>query len=57
MKFDDILPYLGEFGTYQKRIYFLVCLPALVSAFLTLSPVFILYSPPHRYDPVFSAYG
>ncbi|KAK3776071.1 hypothetical protein RRG08_046738 [Elysia crispata] len=49
MKFDDILEKeAGEFGPYQKRIYVLVCLPAVVAAFLTLLPVFILATPDHR---------
>ncbi|GFR86718.1 organic cation transporter protein [Elysia marginata] len=49
MKFDDILEKkTGEFGPYQKRIYVLVCLPAVAAAFLTLLPVFILAVPKHR---------
>ena len=39
---------LGEFGRYQKLIYFLVCLPAALTAGLTLSSVFTEFSPPHR---------
>ena len=49
MKFDDILEkQTGEFGPYQKRIYVLVCLPAVTAAFLTLLPNFILAAPEHR---------
>ncbi|RUS77365.1 hypothetical protein EGW08_014879 [Elysia chlorotica] len=49
MKFDDILEKeAGEFGPYQKKIYVLVCLPAVIAAFLTLLPVFILAVPKHR---------
>ncbi|GFO36513.1 organic cation transporter protein [Plakobranchus ocellatus] len=49
MKFDDILEQqVGEFGPYQKRIYVLVCLPAVAAAFLSLLPVFILTTPKHR---------
>nr|KAG5711037.1 hypothetical protein BaRGS_013771 [Batillaria attramentaria] len=29
MKFDEVVSVLGEFGPYQKRIYFLLCLPAI----------------------------
>ena len=39
---------LGEFGRYQKLIYFLICLPAALTAGLTLSSVFTEFSPPHR---------
>lgn len=49
MKFDDILEkQVGEFGPYQKKIYVLVCLPAVAAAFLSLLPVFILAVPKHR---------
>ena len=39
---------LGEFGRYQKIIYFLICLPAALTAGVTLSSVFTEFSPPHR---------
>ena len=39
---------LGEFGRYQKVIYFLICLPAALTAGVTLSSVFTEFSPPHR---------
>jgi len=39
---------LGEFGRYQKLIYFLICLPAALTAGVTLSSVFTEFSPPHR---------
>jgi len=39
---------LGEFGRYQKVIYFLVCLPAALTASITLAAVFNNYSPAHR---------
>ncbi|KAK6169202.1 hypothetical protein SNE40_020298 [Patella caerulea] len=48
MKFDDVLKYLGEFGLYQKRIYFLVCLPALANGLFIILTVFILAIPEHR---------
>lgn len=49
MKFDDILQnYVGEFGPYQKRIYVLVCLPAIAAAIFTMIPVFLLATPDHR---------
>ncbi|XP_048258453.1 organic cation transporter protein-like [Haliotis rufescens] len=46
--FDEILTQVGEFGTYQKRLLFLIFLPSAMTAFLTLSGVFTLYIPPHR---------
>ncbi|CRK95296.1 CLUMA_CG008641, isoform A [Clunio marinus] len=50
MNFDDVVPYLcrGDFGKYQKRIYFLLCLPVILSAFHKLSGVFLLAVPDHR---------
>ncbi|XP_041351234.1 organic cation transporter protein-like [Gigantopelta aegis] len=48
MKFDSVFEYIGEFGTYQKRIYFLVCLPAISTGIQMLMAVFILNVPDHR---------
>lgn len=48
MGYDDVFPYLGEFGRYQKRIYFLVCLPAISCAFHKLAGVFLLAKPDFR---------
>ncbi|XP_046345229.1 organic cation transporter protein-like [Haliotis rufescens] len=48
MKFDEILKDVGEFGPYQRRVYFLVCLACITSAFQTLLPVFILDMPSYR---------
>lgn len=48
MKFDDILKRLGEFGPYQRRIYFLLCLPAISCALHKLVWVFVGAVPPHR---------
>ncbi|KAK3792215.1 hypothetical protein RRG08_035972 [Elysia crispata] len=49
MKFDDILEkHIGEFGAYQKTIYFLVSLPAVTEVIKILLPVFILATPKHR---------
>ena len=39
---------LGDFGLYQKWIYFLVCLPAALTAGITLSSVFTADIPLHR---------
>ncbi|KAH9508656.1 hypothetical protein Btru_049547 [Bulinus truncatus] len=48
MKFDEILAYIGEFGWYQKRVYFILCLPAVLCGIQVLSPVFTLSTPLHR---------
>jgi len=39
---------LGDFGRYQKMIYFLVCLPAALTAGITLASVFTADVPQHR---------
>lgn len=48
MGYDDVFPYLGEFGRYQRRIYLLVCLPAISCAFHKLAGVFLLAKPDFR---------
>lgn len=48
MKFDDILKALGEFGPYQRRIYFLICLPAIGCALHKLVWVFVGAIPKYR---------
>ncbi|PNF24518.1 Organic cation transporter protein [Cryptotermes secundus] len=48
MAYDDILPYLGEFGRYQKRIYLLLCLPAILCALHKLAGVFLQANIKHR---------
>jgi len=48
MNFDEVLIEIGEFGTYQKRIYFLLCLPSINAViFMTIS-VFLMATPDHR---------
>ncbi|KAH8312750.1 hypothetical protein KR044_012635 [Drosophila immigrans] len=48
MGYDDVIAHLGEFGRYQKRIYLLLCLPAIVCAFHKLAGVFLLARPDFR---------
>lgn len=48
MGYDDVITHLGEFGRYQKRIYLLLCLPAIVCAFHKLAGVFLLARPEYR---------
>lgn len=47
--FDDLLEHLGKFGRYQKFLYILVVLPAICSAFPTMTLVFTLGEHNHRY--------
>ena len=49
VNFDDLLKNLGEFGTYQKFIYCLICLPAILCGIYAIIPVFLLGVPEHRY--------
>ncbi|KAL4232572.1 hypothetical protein ACF0H5_007262 [Mactra antiquata] len=48
MKFDDITLMLGEFGKYQKILYYLVCLTGIFTGMQMLSSVFTLAIPDHR---------
>ncbi|XP_011211490.2 organic cation transporter protein [Bactrocera dorsalis] len=48
MSYDDVINYLGDFGKYQKQIYFLLCLPAISCAFHKLAGVFLLARPEFR---------
>ncbi|CAL1546123.1 unnamed protein product [Lymnaea stagnalis] len=48
MHFDDVISELGEFGPYQKKIYFIVCIVILMLSFETFISVFILAIPEHR---------
>ncbi|XP_026805656.1 organic cation transporter protein [Rhopalosiphum maidis] len=48
MTYDDLLHKIGDFGKYQKRIYFFLCLPAISCALHKLAGVFILAKTDHR---------
>ncbi|ESO85014.1 hypothetical protein LOTGIDRAFT_131176 [Lottia gigantea] len=48
MKFDEIIGILGDFGTYQKKLYYIVCTPAISNGMIILTTVFILTIPDHR---------
>lgn len=48
MKFDDILRELGEFGFYQKRLYLLLCIPAISVGCYMMGNIVLLYTPDHR---------
>ncbi|XP_060068370.1 organic cation transporter protein-like [Ylistrum balloti] len=47
-KFEEVLSIIGEFGPYQKRIFFLICIPFIFSAFHMVISVFLLGIPDHR---------
>ncbi|XP_012259249.2 organic cation transporter protein-like [Athalia rosae] len=41
MGYDDVIQHMGDFGRYQRRIYFLLCLPAISCAFHKMGGVFL----------------
>ena len=45
--FDDVLPYIGEFGTYQIVLFFLTAPFCFFLAFSYFSQVFITLVPDH----------
>lgn len=48
MKFDDILKDVGEFGKYQKVVYFLLCLPSFATGLFMMHLVFVMETPNYR---------
>lgn len=47
--FDELLSgHLGDFGAYQRRIYVLVCLPAVYCAINSFAWTFTGADVPHR---------
>lgn len=48
MAYDDVILHMGEFGRYQRRIYLLLCLPAISCAFHKMSGVFLGAKPNFR---------
>ena len=49
MKFDDLLRDVGEFGSFQKRVYAFMCVPAVTIGSFMILNVVILGVPEHRY--------
>lgn len=47
MDMDAIFKVIGEFGPYQRRVYFLLCLPFIFVATSNLAYVFIGATPEH----------
>lgn len=48
MGYEDLFTYIGDFGHYQKRIYFLLCLTAITCGFHKMAGVFLLAKPDFR---------
>ncbi|XP_016981512.2 organic cation transporter-like protein [Drosophila rhopaloa] len=48
MGYDEAIVHLGEFGRYQKIIYFLICLTSIPVAFHKMAGVFLLAKPDFR---------
>ncbi|XP_067674156.1 organic cation transporter protein-like [Haliotis asinina] len=48
MKFDEALEHLGEFGWYQKRLYFVLCILTCIVALQNQAVIFQLDTPDHR---------
>ena len=48
MNFDELLRNLGEFGKYQRKIYFLLFIPTIFSAMQNLAWVFLGATVHHR---------
>ena len=45
---DNVLEAIGEFGWYQKKTYFLLCLPVIFVGAANLSYTFIAAEPEYR---------
>lgn len=60
MAYEDLFKYIGDFGRYQKRIYFLLCLTAIPCGFHKLAGVFLMARPDYRcqlpYEPSNATY-
>ncbi|XP_076469616.1 organic cation transporter protein-like [Babylonia areolata] len=48
MKFDEVIAALGDFGPYQKRVYFLLSITSLSGCMQLLMSVFTMAVPDHR---------
>ena len=47
MEFDEVLQHIGDFGKYQKIVYFTACLTSLSGAINNLGIVFLAGTPDH----------
>lgn len=48
MAYDDVIILMGEFGRYQRKIYFLLCIPAIFCAIHKMAGVFLETAPDFR---------
>ncbi|XP_043470044.1 organic cation transporter protein-like [Leptopilina heterotoma] len=48
MAYDDVLILMGEFGRYQRKTYFILCIPAIFCAIHKMSGVFLETTPNFR---------
>ncbi|KAJ8300620.1 hypothetical protein KUTeg_022139 [Tegillarca granosa] len=48
MKYEEIVKKLGDFGTYQKRLYFLLCIPAISIGSFMMMIIVVTETPDHR---------
>lgn len=53
LDFDDILPHIGEFGTYQKILFFLMIPFAFFVAFIYFSQIFITLVPERHWCRIY----
>lgn len=49
MAYDDVLILMGEFGRYQRKTYFILCIPAIFCAIHKMAGVFLETTPDFRY--------
>lgn len=45
--FDELLVDIGEFGSYQKRVFLLTCVPGILFSFVFVGIVFLGDTPAH----------
>lgn len=46
--YEEATGFLGDFGPFQRRLFFLLCLTTVPNGFAGLSIVFLADTPPHR---------
>ncbi|XP_056279399.1 organic cation/carnitine transporter 2-like [Pseudoliparis swirei] len=46
--YEESLSFLGTWGSFQKRVFFLLCLAIIPSGYTMLSVIFLLATPPHH---------
>ncbi|GAA6219666.1 solute carrier family 22 member 5-like [Lates japonicus] len=46
--YEETVSFLGTWGPFQRRVFFLLCLTSIPCGYNILSVIFLLASPPHR---------